>query len=804
MDKQEYMGNPFLTVDDKGNPVDRRVTSCRGLREIYANFVREDTQEAARRLRIYRIYNGNLPFDPQKLKELALGNLTNINLLGLKGFIDGRVGAIADLAMDTVPLIELRPLAGHLGGPEAEKIAEIIAEEFSVTMRDGGELLPCLSSMFKECDLYGLGPVCWSSADGYVPEPLLRGQLKFAMNASVLSKKNEIYMFEATIPVHYLSDRLTHADASEKKGWNVKAIKRYLVDTYVSEKPVDGQPGDPSGTSVAESAAVEMRQNRWMEVNQFRPLKVLHTLIKEMNGKIRHTIIAPSGESEDYLYDKEDVYDNMDQCILWLPASVTETDARAMRGIASFIAPIEDVNNRLACQLYDASFRAGSFMLMSKSANQHNQQSIVERGPYVVLPMDLTPAQSQVIAPNLQQLAALREMGSTIAFNNASGVKAGNERVYSGADRKTQPQVQNEIAAKQQAERSLYALRVIVVDKFFRESFRRFMKLVTGEHKDFPEVDEFLTRCEQRGLSKEVVSKAGTTVFSVYTNRVLVTGGGLAQSAVLAQLLGNYGGAFDERGRVNIMRDIVRFQLGTRAADRYRPANGRDSAPSDASSMAVLENNSMQQGLPVLMGIDQMHWAHIPIHGQGIDSLVQLYQQAPQNIQDPQKMLNILQALSQHIQGHVQLGQMQPGMEQAGKAVMQKLSSLAPIIKGLALMASNIERQQKAAQAQQQKEMEALQQQADGKEQAVEMRRIDVKAGLKAREQDLMHSVNVKKAEDAKEVALIKAQGDAQVQIARQTQRMEQGMSITGRGPVQSVGGPAEAPVEDEDMMGTM
>jgi hypothetical protein len=703
-DTTEKDANPFLTVDDKGNPVERRITSCKAIREIYSNFVREDTLEADRRLRIFRIYNGNLPFDPKRLKDLGLGNLTNINLLGLKGFIDGRVGAIADLAMDTVPLIELRPLAGHLGGPDAEKISEVIAEEYSTTMRDGGTLLPCLASMFTECDLYGLGPVCYSSADGYVPEPLLRGQLKFNMAASITSWKNEIYQFEAAIPVHYLSDRLSNKAASEKKGWNVKAIKKYLVDTYVAEKPADGQPGDSSGTSVGESAAVEMRQNRWMEVNQFRTLKVLHTLVKEMNGKIRHTIIAPAGDSEEYLYDKEDAYDSMDQCILWLPATVTEKDARASRGVASYLAPVEDVNNRLACQLYDASFRAGSFMLLSKSANQHANQSIVERGPYTVLPVDLTPAQAQVIAPNLQQIAALRETGTVIAYNNATGAKgpaAGNERIYSGADRKTQPQVQNEIASRQQAERTLFAMRCIVIDKFFRESFRRFMKLVAGSHSDYPEVGDFLTRCQQRGLSKEVVIKAGVNVYQVYTNRILVTGGGLAHSAVLAQLLGNYGGAFDEVGRTNIMRDIVRFQLGVKAADRYRPASGRDSAPSDAASMAVLENNSMQQGLPVLVGIDQMHWSHIPIHGQGIDSLVQIYQQNPQGIQDPQKLLNILQALSQHIQGHIQLGQMQPGMAQAGKAVMQKLSALAPVVKGLALMASTIERQQKAEQARQ-------------------------------------------------------------------------------------------------------
>lgn len=786
--------HPFMTVDARGIPVDRRVSSAAAMREIYRKFQAEDRAEADRRKRILNIYNGNLPYNTEKLRQMNLANLTNINLLGLKGYIDARVSAVTDLALDTVPLVELRPIPMERAGPLASKAAEIIADEWSTTLRDGGAVLPCLAGMVRECDLYGLGPVSWTSARAYEPVSLRRGQLKFAMDASVVSSKNEIYMFESPVPIHYFMRLFDHPDSAREEGWDIKAVKKYLIEVYKSEVTTESQAGDSTGTSVDESVLIEMRQNRWVETSQFKVLRLLHAYIKEKDGKIRHTICPTTAEPDMFLFDKEAAYENMDQCMIWLPASVVEAEARASRGIASYVAPIEDVNNRLACQMYDAGFRAGSFMLVSKSPGQQHQQSIVERGPYTIIPGDLVPAQAQVVAPNIQQLASLREMGSHIGYNNATGARgAGSmpERMYSGADRKTREQVASEENSRARGESSLFATRTMAIDKIFRETFRRFMNLVNSEHDEFPEIDDFIRRCGNRGVSREMLKKA-TEFYTVYTNRILVTGGGTAYAGVLTQLLSGFGGSFDEPGRNMIARDIVKYRLGSKAADRYRPEETRDKAPSDAMSLAVLENNSIRRGEAALVGVDQLHWTHIPVHGQIIDEIAQIYQQSPQQIQDPQRMLNILQGASQHIQRHVQLGGMQPGMKESAKQVITRLASLSPLIKGLTLMAATIERQRKAEMERRQKEMAALQQRAQGQEAAVAMHEQDNKAKLKMREQNLMHVARMTKVGQDHQVALAKAEADAKIDIAKQTARIAQGSSTMGYSPMQPMSEPRE------------
>lgn len=796
--------NPFKTVDEKGNPVDRRISTPKAMRDIYEQFVVEDAQEADRRTRLLNIYNGNLPYDPKKLTELGFANIANFNSGDLRGFIDARVGVISDLALDTCPLVELRPHPVELAGPYAERYAEIIADEFSSTVRDGNRLLPCLSSVFRECDLFGLGPVTWRSPRDYVPVSLRRGQVKFRADGPVTSSEHEVIMFESPATIHYFSRVFARPDVAAREGWNADAVRRLLVDTYIRDLDATSEPGNDTGTTTRESAIIAMRQNRWTEVNQFRTLNLVHALVKETDGRIRHLICQPGVPTEcpdEFIFDKEGAYESMDQCFIWLPASLVETEARGSRGVASMVGPISDVNNRLLCQTYDAAFRAGSFFLTSRSPAQQNQHSIVERGPYTLLAGDLVPAQTQMGAPNVQMLSALREIGTHIGYNNAVGSRGGTgmmpERMVSGTDRKTKEEVLRQEENRAKGEAQLFAARTIVLDIIFRETFRRFAALVKkseADRVDFPEVQRFIDRCILRGVTEEAL-KSMDEVFGVYTNRVLVTGGGNAQAATLAGILQAFGGAMDERGRTLATRDIIRYRLGQKSADRYRPEDTRDTATTNAASFAVVENDVMKGGGYALVGYDQQHWAHIPVHLQLINIFVQQYQQQPETIDDPQRILNVMQAASQHVQQHLQHGSGQPGVKEQARAVAEQLKSLAPIVKGLTMMASTLERQRQAEAERQQKALEKLQQDAAGHDAAATMHESDNKARLKAREQDLMHDVRLRKVKQDGEIALLKAGNEAKARIARSTTRFQQGADIMGIGGREFPG--AGAPTDD-------
>ena len=780
--------NPFVTLDCDGNLVDRRIPTPADVRTIFSDFKRADSSDAERRGTLQNMFDLNLPYDPEKLKKLTLGNIANFNSGELTGFINSRVGVIAKLALDTVPLVELRPLPGQLAGPDADRFSEIIADEFSTTVRDENTLLPTLESMFKECDLFGLGPVTWSSRVDYLPVALRRGQIKFDRKGSIHSKNHEVFMFEVHVPIHFFRHVFDNEETAEKEGWVPKAIREYLVDVFVHEKDTEGEAGDSTGTTTLESALIEMRQHRWMETNQFRTVGVYHTLVKETDGKIRHTMSTPQAGIEQWLYDRPGAYESMNECFAWMPASVVEHEAAGSRGVASLMAPIADINNRLLCQMYNVGFRTGNITLVSSSPTTHSASSIQEFGPYTVVTQDLQfPQKPPSSNSQLPQLASLRELGSNIGLNNATGIQGGaakmSEKLSTGSERKTKEQAIQEGNARDQGEQALFAARTLVLDQVFRETFRRFTNIIKGPAavlKKFPEVNAFIDRCVIQGIPEEAL-KDMSSLFGVYTNRILVTGGGQAHAGILSGLLGSFGGAFDEKGRRLMTRDIVRYQLGTKSADRYSPHGTRDSAPSDATSLAALENSAMLRGDPAVVGMDQYHWTHIPVHMSILQQISKVYREAPDRIQEPQQTLDVLQAVSNHVQQHLAIGGQQPGMKEKASVVSKQLSSMAPIIKGLTMMAGTIERQREAEQKRQQEEMEALRQKADSQETAVAMHDINKKAELKIREQDLMQEARLKKVEYDREIKLLEAEADTKRQISRDTARMEQGTDAMGR-----------------------
>ena len=787
----------YNIVDKGGAPARSRFTDPQALRAVYDRLTDDDAVEAERRAKIRRMYDGNLPYDPNALKSCGLKNITNVNFLGLKGVIDNRSGAVLRLASDTTDLVELRPLSRELAGPDAEKIAGIVAKEFSRTIREEGLVVQALSMMNREADLYGLGPIAWASAEDYHPVALERAQVRFIPDGPVNSSQHELFMFEAQIPASYLFYLLDHPEDAEAEGWSVPVVKRWVVDAFRNGMETRANPGLIGGTSYVESELSLVRQNRFEEEHQFDRLNVIHAFVKEMGFPrgVTH-IITPATEQKEFLFRKVNAYRTMDECFLWFPYSCTERYARAVRGLASFLFPVEALNNRFMCQLVDVSFRAATFVLAQKTAGAQQNLTINEFGPYTVIPQEFTPAQSQV-APNIQQLAQTKQMLDAVGVNSVTGGSYGplgttGPMTEKGPDRQTKAEVEIQQRQRAQKEIELFVQRLTVFDKVFRETFRRFIGIATSPDPtrlaDYPEVATFIERCARQGVGIEVLA-ALPQLYTVVTCRDLILGSDGVVTA-LAEVLGQFGGTMDEAGRKAAVRTIVGLRLGDRQADRVIPEVSRDQAPSDQSSFAVLENSMMKMGGTVAMGQDQWHWAHIPVHVQVLQEIVQQVQapeddnpdsesfgsqdqsiaeQTLQRVPDPKTMLQLLVRVSQHVQEHLAVGGQQIGMQDQAKQVAKMLRDLRPTVKSLNLAVATQERVEQAQREKEEREMQDLRDRAEGNDFAKEKYKADLAAKVAQYKADLDHDVALRRlgqegeAAAAKEAASQRA-SDAEVQ----------------------------------------
>lgn len=754
------------TVRENAKPVKSRFSDPVALRAVYDKLTEEDAKDAERRAKLRRMYDAHLPYNPTELAQSGLKHVTNVNWLGLKSVIDNRSDTLLKLASDTTNLIELQPRARELAGPDAERIARVISENFSTMLRETNDVIPTLAMMNTEADMYGLGPVTWTSSLDYKPVALERGQLRFIAKGPVQSTRHELFMYETVMPASYLFFLLDHEDIAAAEGWSVPVIKRWLVDVFQNHLETRAQPGVENGTSYVESSLSLLRQNRFVEEHQFDEINVIHAFVKEMEFPrgITHYIM-PATEQKEYLFVKPNAYQTMDECMLWFPYAVNRRYAREVRGLASHLYPIESANNRYKCRVMDMALQYASMVFTQTNAGSQMQLTLTEQGPFTILPKELTPVQNN-IKPDMQQVAAMSQFIDNIGVNSVTGGDKGpiattGVKMFQGSDRQTKEEVLLQQRLRSRKEEALFIQRMAVLDKVFREIYRRVFRLVGlfAAHDptiaaDYPEIVRFVENCDMRGVPLDVLLQSGSQ-FNVVTCRDLVLGSE-GKVGVLTELLGNFGANLDEPGRKNAQRDWIHLRLGVQAADRYLPEVNRDSAPNDQASAAVGENNDMRQGLEARVGMDQLHWSHIPVHAEVLQEIVQMVAASPDNeptkqstqqIENPKATLALLVSVSKHIQEHLKYGGMQIGMEQKAKQVEKMLRDLKPTVKSLNLAVATQERVEQAEAEKQQREMEALQKAADENELKKEMYKADREAEVGRYRADREHEVQMRKLE---------------------------------------------------------
>ena len=729
-------------VEKNGQGAKKRFENPETIRTIYEKLSTDDLPDANRRAKIRKLYDGNLPYNPHVLEQSGLKNLANVNFLGLKGVIDNRADVILKLAQDTANLIELRPIAREMAGPDAERIGTVVAEEFSAMVRDNPSFIPAIATMNKEADLYGLGPVTWSSPLDYCPIALERGQIRFVANGPVISSRHEVIMFESTISASYLRFLLDNEETAAALGWNIPEVKKWLIEVYLNGADTKHQSGFDGSTTPIEEAISMVRRNALGEEQQFQDLYVIHAFVKEVAWPrgITHVMIPSKGQSK-FLFEKQNAYRTMDECFLWFPYSVKERYAREVRGLASFLYPIEKLNNRFLCQIVDSAFRASSLVLSQQNQGVQSQQlTINEQGLYTVLPVGVTPAPQQ-FNPNFQSLVGVKQLLDQVGTGTVSGTDKGPvattgiDVFKNGSSGQTKAEVEIQQRIKAHRDEAEFAQRQDALNKIFRESFKRALRLASMnpiERVDYPEIDAWVERCAMRGVQLEQMLVI-PQLFSIVVCRDLALGadGKVNEMTQYVQL---YGGTIDENGRKFLARQHAKLRFGAGDADKIIPEISRDQAPSDQSSFATLENNMMKAGMPAQVGMDQMHWSHIPIHVQILQEIVDQVH-APEdngggapaasqafaaesganpgeNVENPRGLLQLLQMASQHIQEHLQYGAQQIGMQEQAKQVTKMLRDLRPTIKALNLAVATQERVEQAQREAQQREMETLQEQA--------------------------------------------------------------------------------------------
>ncbi len=782
-----------MTVSPSGRPMTRFLTA-EGVYNCLNAMMLSDAADAQRRALIQGMIDGNPPYRQSELVKAGLGEMVNINWLGLRGALESRLVVVDQMVGMDTRLIELSPKNPGPAPAELQDVGDVIADQWSMAIHDWNGLSPLLEAAMRDMDAHGLGVAIFPQENDWRPVPMPRGSLRTAENARIDIDENEVIAVEGTLQAGDLFRVIEQGTA----GWDLDTTKEYLIQTFVEKVDNTSQGGNDRGTTLVESFEARMRDNVWYDTNQFKEIRVVHVYSKEVDpqGGVTH-IIVPANRvgTIGWLYRKEKVYGTMSEVVWWLPA-VSNADGRlrSLRGIASYLAPVSHLDNQFLCHAFDIGWRASSFVLQPGTRVDLSAMRFIEHGPYTILPPELKVVPNAFPSTGLGQLIQLRDIVQNVGQNNAMGLKMSQGNTFPehpqnpGAVRNNARELQAAERAVLNADRHGAATRLRAIASLFQNMFRR---MVTTPLEKMPPparkiAGEFIDACVARGVTKEQLKKF-EEIFVVNLSRELLMGGPAAYVQGMGALLQMRSG-MDEEGGIRMMRDILSVLVGRRKIDRYRPMLSRENLSTSAKSFALLENYAMLDGHAPKAGRDQPHKAHLEVHMQIIQPIVQAAQQ--NQLQDFAKAAQSLQLALQHSMEHIQLYGSDPAFEEEAKSMAK---ALEPAIKMLQQI-QKVAQQQAEMQAQaSQQQAEAAQQQAalmaqtatlNGQQLPLELQlkkyEIDKQDAVRRLEQDSLNKMRADKTAVQNQIRMQEAQNS--MAIAR---LLAQSKAQTGAAPTQ-------------------
>lgn len=763
------------SVTETGNAVKNRIQHIAAAIHLFDKEQESHKPDAIRRARIKGMINGNPPYDQNRLEELGLGYMINVNFQEMRSILDAKAASHYELFFEVPTLIEVKQVLGNDPQQPTTDFGFIIAEEFSKMCFEWSGFLPFMDKTRREADAYGLGVGGFRDEYDWRPRAFNSGSFLTNKRAEMDIEKLPYAFLRDPVQVGELFRMaLEDPDTAKKDGWNLDQVRRVMKNVFNKQSTGDDET-DPYQTSMWESIEQQIRNGEFIEFekHQFEYLSLVHLLVREIDdGKVSHYIFDEGARPEDgFLYEADRQYDNMSQALWWLPYNNGDGFLHSVRGLASMIEHHCDLSNRYLGRVFDAGFTTSSLLLQPNGPVDMSQLQLIRMGVITIIPHQVKAIQSS-FQPNVGQLIQLRDLSSSIMRNN-TGIYRQNPELFAEQQReKTAYQVSQEVAREARSEKSSIAFDYDHVEKLYREMFRRVTNpdylQSSVDRPGLKEARKFVMACLRRGVPFELLTTPG--VFEVYATRAMGLGSWGVKLDLSNQVL-NMQGMYDEAGRINAIRNWLAVRVGYRNVDQYKPLVNRDQIPTNETSIATLENNDMMEGSSVPVGSDQLHTVHFQVHLQLAMGILGSYQQNGAQNMNVQQTLVYLQQAIPHMEQHLQYLSQDPTRGDFIKQGMEALNMLAQFAQMLNKAQEQLAEQQQQEQAAQQQMLMEAQQVMQDRETMLKAEEIQKKYEVEMAKQNSLNQMRAQKTRDQMDIR--RAQTAENLNLSREKQAAE-------------------------------
>lgn len=731
---------PLETINEEGKAPETRIADAASAREIFQKLIMADELRNSTRAKLRGLVDGNPPYNPSELRRNNQAFRTNVNFRESEAFLTLAMSAFYDVFAEVPTYANVRTAYGN-DMDKREEWSKIITEEFDRLQKLDKDFDYIMQLSQREMVLIGNGPLIFEDGSNWRCKAIMATDLLVPDGTKSNVSDWKVACVRTRMGVDDLFEKIQDEKAATAAGWNVD---------YVRQRIRAAMP-EPYRSGVQYDWEFFQRQLRSNDITFSARSEVVlmsHIFYKEFDGQISHAIIDER-DSENFMYRKLRRFKRWEQIIHPMYYDRGDGEHHGVKGLGIKMLQAMELKNRLRCSMVDSAFARTQILFRPLNPNALSKTSVVQQGPYAILPPDYEVIQQNIAGVLDAPMAVNADLENVLQGNlsqyRQSLAKSGNPRTA------TEMEI---ISAQQSAIGKTQLSRYYnQLDSFFEERYNRAsnpnLNPITKSDKD---AIEFQRRCAERGVPVQAM----LDIDFVEATRTVGQGSQFAKQKLLGSLLGLLG-SLPEGGKVSLLRDYIAAQVGQQMVDRYLPTQIQSSRVQDQTALAVLEHSSLRQGNMAIVTDTQNQIVHIDTHLAAANEAAASIQQGG----NPQEIMLFLQGIGQHVQDHLARLSTDPTRRPQVEAYAQQLQMLVQTVQQL----GELLQQQQEAQAQMQ-QAQAIQQGVDPK---TAVMNAEVQAKIARQNAEVMANIQRQNEKAMADLARRNAKTTADIQRANAT-----------------------------------
>lgn len=620
-----------------------RVGDSYSARQVCIRLLDNDRLRARERAKVQGMLDGNVPYDPNKLKALGQGWRSNLNFMeGYANLQNVKTPYYALIA--GVPYFaEIRTMEG-----DVELFSKIITEEFTGAIKEWPDFSFQMQKAQQEMLKFGIGPVMLPDPYDWRFQALRHRDLLVPEHSPATISKWPYCAIRTEMTASELWDKVRpeNAEDAEEIGWDIEETR--LAVQYASRDIFNGRLTWDGRNWEAWQAAFK-NNDIYMSLMAAESIMVYHYFVKEYSGRISHYIVSENTLIPDFLFKRIDRFDSFEQILTLFRNDIGNGDYHSIRGLGRLQYQHVEVTNRLKNHLFDMAMAGTAINLKPSTSKARDELQLLQLGPVNILPPDVELVQNRVVGFLSDAMQVDREFTAHLNQNLGTLRRQGGVGYGGHITRPTATQVQQDIVGSTQLTEGQMILHFLDLDMLYQQMYERMSDPNTPDKA----AKKFQKKCHDRGV---------TTLALRHTKYVRATrtaGYGSPQMRqIQAQSMMPYVGMLPEAGRYNWVRDQVISITGPENVDRYMP---EQNFPTHDQWEANVENGIMHAGQHVMIAEGQKHPIHADTHLLSMEQMIQmgdsLYRSAPieSAISALMKLQQYVQVCMPHTQAHIDL-----------------------------------------------------------------------------------------------------------------------------------------------------